>query len=93
VRRDTFTSGGFKAVYKFTLSEGCDTQGMQAVIERPWLYKVSLNGKAIHPAQNKWLDRDGQQQKPARAFPQETCARNGFSNEIFFLPLWKIICL
>ncbi|MDR0725449.1 MAG: hypothetical protein LBF59_05505, partial [Prevotellaceae bacterium] len=58
VRRDTFTSGGFKAVYRFVMSEGCDTKGLQAVIERPWLYRVSLNGKEIHPSENGWLDRE-----------------------------------
>jgi hypothetical protein len=58
VRRDTFTSGGFKAVYRFVLDKGCDTRGMQAMIERPWLYRVSLNGKTIHPVRNGWLDRE-----------------------------------
>jgi hypothetical protein len=58
IRRDTFTTGGFRAVYKFTLSEGCEVKGMQAVVERPWLYKVSLNGKEIRPTQNRWLDRE-----------------------------------
>jgi hypothetical protein len=58
VRRDTFTTGGFKVVYKFTVSEGCDADGMQAAIERPWLYRVSLNGREIRPTQNKWLDND-----------------------------------
>jgi hypothetical protein len=60
VRRDTFTSGGFKAVYRFTTGKGCDTRRMQAMIERPWLYKVSLNGKEIHPSKNGWLDREMQ---------------------------------
>jgi hypothetical protein len=58
VRRDTFTTGGFRAVYKFTVGEGCDAGGMQAMIERPWLYKVSLNDKEIRPTQNGWLDRE-----------------------------------
>ncbi|MDR1583005.1 MAG: hypothetical protein LBS55_07090 [Prevotellaceae bacterium] len=58
IRCDTFKTGGFKAVYKFTVSEGCDIRGMQAVIERPWLYRVSLNGKEIRPTQNRWLDRE-----------------------------------
>jgi hypothetical protein len=58
IRRDTFTGGGFKAVYKFTTGEGSDLQGMQVAIERPWLYKVLLNGNEIHPTQNRWLDRE-----------------------------------
>ncbi|MDR1594384.1 MAG: hypothetical protein LBS43_07885 [Prevotellaceae bacterium] len=58
IRRDTFTTGGFRVVYKFKVVEGCDVKGMQAAVERPWLYKVSLNGKEIRPTQNKWLDRE-----------------------------------
>ncbi|MDR0385746.1 MAG: hypothetical protein LBH60_06690 [Prevotellaceae bacterium] len=58
VRRDTFTTGGFRAVYRFMTGEGCDTRGMQAAIERPWLYKISLNGKEILPSGKTWLDRE-----------------------------------
>jgi hypothetical protein len=58
MRRDTFTGGGFKAVYKFTTEQGCNLQGMKIAIERPWLYRVLLNGAEIHPAQNRWLDRE-----------------------------------
>jgi hypothetical protein len=58
IRRDTFTGGGFKAVYKFSVSKGCDLSGIQAAVERPWLYTVSLNGKKIQPTQDEWLDRE-----------------------------------
>jgi hypothetical protein len=58
MRRDTFTSGGFKAVYRFTVDAGCDVRGMQAAVERPWLYRVSLNGREIQPSKNSWLDRE-----------------------------------
>ena len=59
VRRDTFKTGGFKAVYHFTVAGGFDMSDMQAVVERPYLYKVSLNGKEINPEPGKWfLDRD-----------------------------------
>ncbi|MDR1339734.1 MAG: hypothetical protein LBK58_06765 [Prevotellaceae bacterium] len=58
IRRDTFTGGGFKAVYRFTTVKGCDFQGMKIAVERPWLYRVSLNGREIHPTQNEWLDRE-----------------------------------
>jgi hypothetical protein len=58
IRRDTFKTGGFRVVYKFTVGERCDVKGMQAVVERPWLYRVSLNGKDIRPTQNRWLDRE-----------------------------------
>ncbi len=59
VRRDTFKTGGFKAVYHFTVAGDFDMSGMKAVVERPLLYKVTLNGKEIKPEPDKWfLDRD-----------------------------------
>ncbi|KAA6300798.1 MAG: hypothetical protein EZS26_003070, partial [Candidatus Ordinivivax streblomastigis] len=59
VSRDTFTTGGFKATYKFTVADEFDRSDMQAVVERPQLYKVSLNGKEIQPEAGKWwLDRE-----------------------------------
>lgn len=57
--RDTFSSGGFKAEYKFTLALGVNRQGMQVVVEQPSLYKVSINGHTLQAIKNKWwLDRD-----------------------------------
>ena len=59
VRRDTFKTGGFKATYRFTVAGDFDMSNMQAVVERPHLYKVTLNGKEIKPEPGKWfLDRE-----------------------------------
>jgi len=59
VRRDTFKTGGFKAIYRFTVAGGFDKSEMQAAVERPYLYKVTLNGQEIKPEPDKWfLDRD-----------------------------------
>jgi hypothetical protein len=59
VRRDTFQTGGFKAVYRFTVEGDFDRSDMLAAVERPHLYKVTLNGQEIKPAPGKWfLDRD-----------------------------------
>jgi hypothetical protein len=59
VRRDTFTTGGFKAVYRFTVAGDFDRSAMQAVVERPHLYKITLNGKEITPEPGQWfLDRE-----------------------------------
>ncbi|GHT44953.1 hypothetical protein AGMMS49965_21480 [Bacteroidia bacterium] len=59
VSRDTFKTGGFKATYRFTVSGDFDRSGMQAVVERPDLYNITLNGKEIKPEAGKWfLDRD-----------------------------------
>ena len=59
VRRDTFKTGGFQAVYRFTVADDFDMSAMQAVVERPHLYKITLNGKTITPIPGKWfLDRE-----------------------------------
>ena len=59
VRRDTFQTGGFKVVYRFTVVGDFDMSDMQAVVERPHLYKITLNGKDIAPEPGKWFfDRD-----------------------------------
>ena len=59
VRRDTFKTGGFKATYRFTVAGDFDMSDMKAVVERPHLYKITLNGQEIKPEPGKWfLDRD-----------------------------------
>ncbi|MDR1156032.1 MAG: hypothetical protein LBL04_15095 [Bacteroidales bacterium] len=59
MRRDTLKTGGFKVIYRFTVAGDFDMSGMQAVVERPHLYQVTLNGKEIKPVPGKWfLDRD-----------------------------------
>ncbi len=57
--RDTFTTGGFAATYRFMLEKGVKTTGMKAVVERPQLYKVSVNGVEVKPEPGQWfLDRE-----------------------------------
>ncbi|KAA6300279.1 MAG: hypothetical protein EZS26_003580 [Candidatus Ordinivivax streblomastigis] len=59
VRRDTFKTGGFTTTYRFTVVGDFDKSGMQAVVEHPELYKVSLNGSVIKSEAGKWwLDHD-----------------------------------
>jgi len=59
VSLDTFKIGGCKATYRFTISGDFDMSNMQAVVERTYLYKITLNGKEIKPEPGKWfLDRD-----------------------------------
>jgi hypothetical protein len=59
VDRDTFgVKTGFTAAYKFNVKEKFDFAGMKAVIERPSLWSVSINGVEIKPEEGKWwLDR------------------------------------
>lgn len=72
VRRDTFTMGGFKAMYRFNVERGVDLSKLQAVVEQPELYRVTLNGvelKAIPDAH--WLDPE------MRLMPLGEAARTG----------------
>jgi len=59
VDQDTFgTKSGFEAAYSFTVSEGIQKETFEAVIERPELYQVSINGNRIDPTKNRWwLDK------------------------------------
>ncbi|MBK7626368.1 MAG: hypothetical protein IPJ16_04090 [Bacteroidales bacterium] len=57
--RDKFGANtGFTATYHFNISGKFDTGELRAVIERPNLWSVSINGTEIMPEAGKWwLDR------------------------------------
>lgn len=59
VDRDTFPSASrLTARYHFALGAGIDRQTLQAVVERPDIWQVKLNGHALTPLPGKWwLDR------------------------------------
>ena len=49
----------FEVAYNFEIGGGVDFSGMKLVVERPWLYTVSLNGTVIQPEKGEtWLDPD-----------------------------------
>jgi hypothetical protein len=54
----TFPPGsGFTASYRFSIAEKVPT-GLQAVVERPALYAIELNGKPVAPTpEASWLDK------------------------------------
>ncbi|MDR1335912.1 MAG: hypothetical protein LBK22_03670 [Tannerella sp.] len=59
VSRDTFTAGGFTASYRFVVSAAFDVSGLQAVVERPGLYEIGINGHTVTPLPGAWwLDRE-----------------------------------
>jgi hypothetical protein len=60
VDRDTFgTNTGFTATYHFTVKNSFDFSSFKAVIERPDMWNVTLNGTEIKPAAGEWwLDRE-----------------------------------
>lgn len=59
VSRDTFRTGtGFTATYNFNIRGKFDYADMKAVVERPGLWTVSINGIIIKPEDGQWwLDR------------------------------------
>jgi hypothetical protein len=59
VDRDTFgTNTGFEVTYHFEADKACTGIPMEAVIERPGLYSVSINGAAVEAVPGRWyLDR------------------------------------
>jgi hypothetical protein len=60
IDRDTFgVNTGFTATYHFTVKEKSDYSTLKAVVERPWLWTVSVNGNEVKPEAGKWwLDKD-----------------------------------
>ena len=59
VDRDTFgINTGFTATYHFTIKGKLDFSLFKAVVERPWLSTVAINGIEVKPEEGKWwLDR------------------------------------
>jgi len=59
VDRDTFgVNTGFNATYHFTVKGKFDYTNIKAVIERPGMWTVSVNGTDVKPEDGKWwLDR------------------------------------
>lgn len=84
VRRDTFTTGGFKATYKFTIENDFDLSSLKAVVERPHLYTVTLNGTEIKPGNEWWLDRD------MKVFSIGNLAKKGENTLSLETPVMKI---
>jgi hypothetical protein len=60
VDRDTFgLNTGFTATYHFNIKGNIDLTGLKAVVERPSLWDVSINGKEVKAEEGKWwLDRE-----------------------------------
>ena len=58
IARDTFSTGGFTVTYRFTVASAFDFADMQAVVEHPEMYEITLNGKPVKPTAGAWwLDR------------------------------------
>ncbi len=50
---------GFSAAFHFRIAPGVPLAGLQAVVERPWLWKVLLNGVEVNsPEGAAWIDPD-----------------------------------
>jgi hypothetical protein len=57
--KNHFAAGtGFTAIYHFTIKEKFDYSNIKAVVERPGLWTVSINGNEVKNEKGKWwLDR------------------------------------
>jgi len=59
---DTFKVGsGFEVIYHFNVSQSIDLMSLgkvSAVVERPELWKVYLNGELIEKSKDWWIDRE-----------------------------------
>lgn len=54
--RDTFgTTSGFTLSFPFTIEDGVDFNSMTAVVERPKLYRVFVNGTEVNPNEGEWF--------------------------------------
>jgi len=50
---------GFTATYHFNIKGSVDFEGMKAVVERPYLWNVLVNGKEVKAEEGQWwLDRE-----------------------------------
>ncbi|MBL8175382.1 MAG: hypothetical protein JNK48_11980 [Bryobacterales bacterium] len=60
VERDKFPAGsGFTASFAFEAGAGVDMASLQAVVERPSIFKVRINGVALEPLPGVWwTDRE-----------------------------------
>ncbi|MBL8220511.1 MAG: hypothetical protein JNL62_14855, partial [Bryobacterales bacterium] len=60
VERDKFSAGsGFTASFSFDMAEGVEMASLQAVVERPSIFKVRINNMAVEPLPGVWwTDRD-----------------------------------
>jgi hypothetical protein len=60
VEADTFPIGsGFTVAYPFKVDNGFKEQSIQLVVERPWLYDITVNGSEVEKQEFlTWLDPD-----------------------------------
>jgi len=57
--KDKFApDSGFTATFRFPVAEGIPPASLRAVVERPHLFRVSVNGRPVEPLKDAWwLDR------------------------------------
>ncbi len=55
VDRDTFSAGGFRVEYRFTVQRELSGEPIKISAERPGLFKVTVNGEAVNPIPGEWF--------------------------------------
>lgn len=58
--RDTFSvNTGYQLSFPFEVADNAKTSGIKAVVERPGLFEVSINGNKVSPVEGEWyLEKD-----------------------------------
>lgn len=53
--RDTFAvNTGFEAGFRFMVEQGVETRSLRAVVERPGVFRVAINGTPVKPVKDAW---------------------------------------
>lgn len=60
VDRDTFDiSTGYQLTFPFEVNDGVNLSSLKAVVERPGLFMVEVNGNSVNPIEGEWyLEKD-----------------------------------
>ncbi|MGB9835905.1 MAG: glycosyl hydrolase [Candidatus Saccharicenans sp.] len=60
ISKNKFAPGtGFRADFRFVVKPGTDLKSMKLAVERPWLFRVKVNGQKAEPQPGGWwLDRN-----------------------------------
>ncbi|MBC7364530.1 MAG: hypothetical protein H5U07_08345 [Candidatus Aminicenantes bacterium] len=60
ISKNKFAPGtGFRADFHFSVRPGTDVKSIKLAVERPWLFRVKINGQKVEPVPGTWwLDRN-----------------------------------
>jgi hypothetical protein len=88
VDADNFADNtGFTVCYPFNVDEEFDMKAVKLVVERPWLYEISVNGNIVSSIENvSWMDSD------FHLFEVGNLLRNGRNEVVIKASPFSIFC-